>query len=157
MRARDLPSKPVTDDFVRKQADRLNAKNATGPRSGRPYETLQRQDRAVRLLYLRNRILDAKNTAQGIPGRYSNRISGRTVRRKLRPHGLRPIHILKGLLFKQRHRAASLEWARARRRWRLHTWQYILFTDKSQFALRFIRPYARKEYQAAFCQAPGEE
>ena len=32
---------------------------------------------------------------------------------------------------------ARLAWARARHRWRLHTWQHILFSDESRFSLRF--------------------
>jgi hypothetical protein len=34
-------------------------------------------------------------------------------------------------------RTARLAWARTRRRWRLHTWQHILFSDESRFSLRF--------------------
>jgi hypothetical protein len=34
-----------------------------------------------------------------------------------------------GPILKQRHSTARLAWARARRRWRLHTWQHILFSD----------------------------
>ena len=30
-----------------------------------------------------------------------------------------------------------LAWARSRRRWRLHTWQHILFSDELQFSLHF--------------------
>jgi len=42
-----------------------------------------------------------------------------------------------GRILKQRHRTVRLAWARARRRWRLHTWQHILFSDESRFSLRF--------------------
>ena len=37
----------------------------------------------------------------------------------------------------QRHRTARLALDRARRRWRLHAWQHILFSDESRFSLRF--------------------
>ena len=40
-------------------------------------------------------------------------------------------------ILKQRHRTERLAWARARRRWRLHTWQHILFSDESRFSHRF--------------------
>jgi hypothetical protein len=33
-------------------------------------------------------------------------------------------------------RTARLAWACERRRWRLHTWQHILFSDESRFSLR---------------------
>ena len=42
-----------------------------------------------------------------------------------------------GTILKQHHRIARLAWARARRRWRLHTSQHILFSDESRFSLRF--------------------
>ena len=42
-----------------------------------------------------------------------------------------------GPILKERHRTTRLAWARARRRWRLHTWQHILFSDESRFSLRF--------------------
>ena len=42
-----------------------------------------------------------------------------------------------GPILKQRHRTTRIAWDRARRRWRLHTWQHILFSDKSRFSLRF--------------------
>ena len=41
-----------------------------------------------------------------------------------------------------------LAWTRARRRWRIHTWQHILLSDESQFSLRFshgrYRAYRRR-------------
>ena len=52
-------------------------------------------------------------------------------------------------ILKQRHRITRLAWARARRRWRLHTsWQHILFSGESRFSLRFsdgrYRVYRRR-------------
>ena len=41
-----------------------------------------------------------------------------------------------GPILKKRHRTARLTWAHARRRWRLHTWQHILFSDESRCSLR---------------------
>jgi len=53
-----------------------------------------------------------------------------------------------GPILKQLHWTARLAWARARHRWRLHTWQHILFSDKSRFSLRFsderYRVYGRR-------------
>lgn len=73
-----------------------------------------RQDRAIRL---HNRTLKAKSTAREIHGRHNIRISGHTIRRRLRVHGMHSRPILKRqLIYKQRHRAARLNWARARRR-----------------------------------------
>jgi hypothetical protein len=50
------------------------------------------------------------------------------------PSELRPVV---GPILKQHHRTASLALFRARRRWRLHTWPLILFSDEPRFSLRF--------------------
>jgi hypothetical protein len=42
-----------------------------------------------------------------------------------------------GTILKQHNRTARLAWARARRRWRFHIWQHVLFSDESRFSLRF--------------------
>ena len=63
------------------------------------------------------------------------RISGQNVRRRLRESGLRAMRPVIGPILKQRHRIARLACARARRRWGLHTWQNILFSDESLFSL----------------------
>ena len=56
---------------------------------------------------------------------------------------------MEGSTLMQRHRSARLAWARTRRRWRLHTWQHILFSDESRFSLHFsdgrYRGYRRRE------------
>lgn len=131
----------------------LNRLRQTGstkdrPRSGRPKVTSERQDRAIRLLTLRNRTITAESIARQTPGIHNNRISGQTVRRRLRRFGLRPRRIHKGPMLTRGHRRARLEWARARRRWRLHTWRNIIFSDESRFSLRFsdgrMRVYRRR-------------
>jgi hypothetical protein len=118
---------------------RLRQTGRTNDRSsnGRPCVTSQRQDRHLRLIHLRNRMITAEDTARRTPGLANVRISGQTVRRRLRESGLRARCPVVGPIFKQRHRTARLAWARSRRRWRLHTWQHILFSDKSRLSLRF--------------------
>ena len=58
------------------------------PRNGRPHVTSQRQDRHLRLIHLRNRIIVAEDTDHRTPGLANGRISGQTVRRRLRESGL---------------------------------------------------------------------
>ena len=99
--------------------------------------TSQRQDRHLRLIHLRNRMITAEDTARRTPGLGNVRISGQTVRKRLRESGFRARCPVVGPIFKQRHRTARLAWARSRRRWRLHTWQHTLFSDKSRLSLRF--------------------
>ena len=107
------------------------------PRNGRPRVTSQRKDIHLRLIHLRNRMITAEDTARRTPGLTNIRISGQIVRRRLRESGLGARCPVVGLILKQRHRTAILAWARARRRWRFHTWQHILFSDESRFSLRF--------------------
>jgi len=107
------------------------------PRNGRPRKTSQRQDRYVRLIHLRNRMITTEDTARRTPGLPNIQILFQTVRRRLRESGLRVRRPVVGPIVKQRHRTARLAWARVRRRWRLHTWQHILLSDESRFSLRF--------------------
>ena len=51
------------------------------PRNDRPRVTSQRQDRHLRLIHLRNRMITAEDTARRIPGLANVRILGQTVRR----------------------------------------------------------------------------
>jgi hypothetical protein len=64
-------------------------------------------------------MITAEDTARISPGLANVRIAGQTVRRRLRESGLRARRPVVGLILKQRHRTASLAWARARRRCRL--------------------------------------
>ena len=99
------------------------------PRNGRMPVTSQRQDRHLRIIHLRNPIISVEDTARRKLGLVNIRISGQTVRRWLREYGLRARRPVIGPVLKQHHRTAILAWARARRRWRFHTWQHILFSD----------------------------
>ena len=51
------------------------------PRSGRPRETTLRQDRYIRIIHLRNRFVNASQTARQTHGRNDNSISSQTVRK----------------------------------------------------------------------------
>jgi transposase len=118
---------------------RVRATDTTSDRrrSGRPRETTLRQDRHFTLIHLRNRSVNAVDTARRTPGIRNNIISYQTVRNRLRQSGLRSYRPLKGMELKRRHRIARLQWARARLRWRRTTWQNILFSDQFKFNLKF--------------------
>jgi transposase len=73
------------------------------PRNDRPRVTSQRQDRHLRLIHLRKRIITAENTARRTPGLANVRISGQPVRRRLRESGLRARRPVVGTILKQRH------------------------------------------------------
>ena len=106
--------------------------------NGRPCVTSQRQDRHLRLIHLRNRMITDEDTARRTPGLANIGMSGQTVRRRLCKSGIWARRLVVGPILKQHHRTVRLAWTRARRRWRLHTWQHILYSDESRFALRFI-------------------
>ena len=82
-------------------------------------------------------MITAEDTHRRTLGLPNIRISGQTVHRCLRESGLRARRPVVGPVLKQQHRTARLAWAHARRRWRLHTWQHILFSDEFRFSLRF--------------------
>ena len=67
-----------------RQTDRTNDK----PRNGRPRVTPQCQDRHLRLIHLRNRMITDEDTARRTPGLANVRILGQTVRRRLGESGL---------------------------------------------------------------------
>lgn len=58
------------------------------PRRGRPRVTTRGQDRYIMNTHLRNRFQTATATAANTPGLHNNRISGQTVRNRLRENGL---------------------------------------------------------------------
>ena len=76
-------------------------------------------------------MITAEDSARRTPGLANVRISGQTVRRRLRESGLRTRRSMVGPILKKDHSTARLAWARARRRCRLHTWQHILLSDES--------------------------
>ena len=118
------------------------------PLDGRPCVMSQRQDRHLHLSHLRNCMTTAEDTVHRTPGVTNVRISGQAVRRRLHESGLRARRLVIEPILKQCHRTVRLAWARARRRWRLHTWQHILFSDESRFSLRLsdgrYRVYCRR-------------
>jgi hypothetical protein len=107
------------------------------PRNVRPHLTSQCQDRHVRLIHLRNRMITAEDSARRTHGLANVRILGQTVGRRLCESGLRARRPVVRPILKQRHRSARLAWTRARHRWRLHTWQHIrlVMNLDSQFVL----------------------
>jgi hypothetical protein len=71
------------------------------PRNGTARVTSKRQDRHVRLIHLRNRMITAEDTARRTPGLTNIRISGEIVRRRLRESGFRARRSVVGQIFKQ--------------------------------------------------------
>ena len=87
------------------------------PRRGRPRVTTRGQDRYIMNTHLRNRFQTATATAANTPGLHNNRISGQTVRNRLRGNGLHGRRPYVGCVLTQRHRVNRLNWARLHTRW----------------------------------------
>jgi transposase len=86
------------------------------PRKDRPRVTSQRQDRHLCLIHVRNLLITAEDAARRTPGQATVRISGQTVRRRLRESQLRARRPVVESILKQRHRTVRLSQAHARRR-----------------------------------------
>jgi hypothetical protein len=93
------------------------------------------------------------DTTRRTPAIRNNRITDQTVHNRLRQSGLCSRHPFKGMELKRLHMIARLQWARARLRWRRHTWQNILFSDESKFNLKFsdgrVRIHSRRRERFA--------
>ena len=93
-----------------RQTDRTNNR----PCSGKSRVRSQREDRHLRLIHLRNRMITVGDTARRTPGLANVRFSRQTVRKRLRESGLRARRPVVRPIRKQRHRTARSASARGR-------------------------------------------
>ena len=93
------------------------------------------QDRQIRLANLRDRFKTATSTARETPGRYKQRISGQTVRRRLKQSRLTARRPYRGPVLTRRHRTQRLQWARGHLQWNRLRWRGVLSSDESRFHL----------------------
>ena len=105
--------------------------------SGHLRVTSQRQDRAIRLVHLRNRHLTATETVVNTVGSHNRRIHPKTVRNRLREFGPRARRPYVGLPLNRARRARRMAWvtARAPRGVPMRHWRRVFFTDESRFTL----------------------
>ena len=140
----------VSGISISRLMDRLRPKGRTNDRpcNRRPRVTSQRQARHLSLIHLRNRMIMNEDNARRTSGLAIFRMLDNNFHRRLRESELRSRRPVVGPIIKQRHKTARLPWAQARRRWRLHTWQHIIFSDESRFLIRFsdggYRVYCRR-------------
>ena len=95
----------------------------------------QLQDRHLRLIHFRNRMITTEDTARRTLFLGNIRILGQTVRRRLRESGLRIRRPVVGPILKQRNDTVRLARARARRRWSLHTFTSFLVMNTDFYVL----------------------
>ena len=82
----------VHESTISRLVQRLRATGRLSdrPRSGHPRVTMQRQDRCIRLVHLRNRLRTVTKTAREVIGTHGHRVCPRTVRNRLQEFDLRP-------------------------------------------------------------------
>ena len=117
----------VVGRMVRKHTQTNNVKDL--PRSSRPRETSDRDDRALQRLVRRMPFVTIPVLKQHwLPDR---RLSRRTVRNRLKSAGLKSRRVITRPLLADRHRRWRLAW----RDWNLRTWRKIHWSDESRFLL----------------------
>ena len=99
------------------------------PRKGRPKVTTAAQDHQLVRRHLRDRFMAAERTAA------EQRVSARTVRRRLATAGLAARRPFIGPILTPRHRLQRLTWAQEHVGWTATRWRTVLFTDESRFCL----------------------
>lgn len=105
------------------------------PRPGRQRATDAAQDDHIRLQHLRDRFRTAVQTARETPGRQNDRVSVCTIRRRLHAARLRARRPYRGSILNAVNRHNRREWSRQHRRWLLHQWNTVLFSDESRICV----------------------
>ena len=116
-----------------KQCMRLRGIVADRPRTGRPRKTTIAEDRNIRTRHLRNRFMSAAHSARTFLGNQT--ISRYTVRRRLQAQGIICRRPVKRLRLTARHMRDRFNWSMLHRRWTLHQWGTVIFSDESRFYL----------------------
>ena len=121
---------------MRKHTQTNNVKDL--PRSGRPWVTSDRDDRALQRLV--RRMPFATSAVLWLPNR---RLSTRTVRNRLKSAGLKSRRVNKRPLLVDQQRRSRLAWCLAQRGWNLRTWRKIHWSDESHFLLHVTNGWMR--------------
>ena len=113
---------------------------ADRPRRARPCVTMPRQDRAIRLAYLRNRHVTATEIALTTVGNHNRHIQPKTVSDRLREFGLRARRSYIGFPLTRARRARRMAWlaAHSPRQFPMRQWRRVFF-QMSRGSLFFVR------------------
>jgi len=106
------------------------------PRSGRPRKTTIREDRTLSRSVTRYPF----RTARWLRDDWNtpNRVSVRTVNRRLNSARLRARRPIKRPALTRRHRVERYQWAQRHRHWNIRSWRRIHWSDESRFLLRHV-------------------
>lgn len=103
-------------------------------RPGRPRNTTEREDRALRLAAVRDRFSTTRAIGDIWRGLTNLGISVRSVYRRIHSFGLKSYRPFLCLPLTPRHKRSRLEWCNERLQW-VDQWKQVVFSDESRFCL----------------------
>lgn len=107
-------------------------------KSGRKKITTPREDRFLIRSSLKNRKKTSSELASELSKDRGKKISSRTVRRRLGEVGLKGCKARKKPWLSEKNKKARLEWAKKHVHFTEEDWSNILWSDESNFEVRFI-------------------
>lgn len=127
----------VSDSVIRRALSRLQETGNMTRREGQGPRriTTDREDRTLIRSAIRSRTATAPAIANQLQGNVGVRVSGQTVRRRLREGNLlsrRPVRVP---ALNANHRRGRLAYAREHLVWDRQLWSRVLFSDESRFGL----------------------
>ncbi|GFU72053.1 transposable element Tcb1 transposase [Trichonephila clavipes] len=116
--------------------------------SGRPRNTNDREDRAIRRLATSAPTTPLASIQRHLPPSRHPVPSRETIRRRLTEVGLRSRRPLRRLPLTPHHRQCRLDFCRPRATWSVTDWRRVIFSDESRFSAPAVRSgiYCRAAY-----------
>ena len=106
---------------------------AERPRSGRPRQTCEREDRLIERQAVTERPATLSKIRQNLRQATHTNVSVSTVSRRLHEVGLHSRRPVRRHRLTQAQRTARQAWCRHHERWTRADWGHVLFTDESRF------------------------
>ncbi|GFV56666.1 transposable element Tc1 transposase [Trichonephila clavipes] len=103
--------------------------------SGRPWNTNDREDRAIRRVATSAPTTSLASIQRHLPPSRHPVPSRETIRRRLTEVGLRSRRPLRRLPLTPHHRQCRLDFCRPRATWSVTDWRRVIFSDESRFSL----------------------
>lgn len=103
--------------------------------SGRPRNTNEREDRAIRRAATSAPTTSLASIRRHLPPSRHPVVSRETIRRRLADAGIRSRRPLRRLPLTPHHRQCRLDFCRPRASWSVTDWRRVIFSDESRFSL----------------------